>query len=140
MMPNNFKKAIIPCTDLGLDNRVELASFFKISFRTYVFERVKLRVLDDAYDVIVDALDDLPEGTAGRGGLHVVDDVPVKSGLMITDVECQGGQSLGSIPDNGDADEEGDEEEALEEGRGVGRRVGDHRGLAQLEENVNESG
>ena len=72
--------------------------------------------------------------------MHVVDDVPVESGLMITDVECQGGQSLGSIPDNGDADEEGDEEEALEEGRSVGRRVGDHRGLAQLEADVNESG
>ena len=32
------------------------------------------------------------------------------------------------------ADEEGDEEEALEEGGGVGRGVGDHGGLAQLED------
>ena len=52
-----------------------------ISIRTYVFERVELRVLDDAYDVVVDALGDLPEGTAGRGGLHVVDDVPVESDI-----------------------------------------------------------
>ena len=59
---------------------------------------------------------------------------------MISDLECQGCQLTEAVPDNGDADEEGDEEEALEEGRGVGRRVGDHRGLAQLEADVNESG
>ena len=42
------------------------------------------------YTVVVDALGDLPEGAAGRGGLHVVDDVPVESGLMISDIECRG--------------------------------------------------
>ena len=51
-----------------------------------------------------------------------------------------GCQLTEAVPDDGDADEEGDKEEALEEGRGVGCRVGDHRGLAQLEAGVNESG
>ena len=77
-----------------------------------IFEGIQIPVLDYLNDVGVDALGDVPEGSAGGGGLHVVDDVP----------------------DDGDADEEGDEEEALEEGGGVGRGVGDHGGLAQLED------
>ena len=67
--------------------------------RTYILERIKLGILDDLNDVFVDALRDVPEGSARGGGLHVVDDEP----------------------DDGHADEEGHEEEALEEGRRVGR-------------------
>ena len=41
-----------------------------------IFEGIQIPVLDYLNDVGVDALGDVPEGSAGGGGLHVVDDVP----------------------------------------------------------------